>query len=205
MLQIQKHSARIEHAENLAVKASLSLVPQVMDGKARHDSVELAKFGKRRRQVVLDDASLRVSTTDFAQDVEHRRGKIDRYGFCVRTRCLHQAEQPPAAATEIEKSIEALWQKFEQRAFALAAMRNLIGTLQIVFGMFRVGPQVYIRARMRWQGRHRPLHAPSVSFRVFQRPLHLFAQHLGEDRAAYDASTRPSRVGGAITIREHAV
>ncbi len=151
VLQIQEHSARIEHAENLAVKASLSLVPEVMDGKARHDCVELAKFGQRRRQVVLDDASLRVPTTGFAQDVEHRRREIDRYGFGVRSRRLHQAEQPPAAATEIKKSLDALRQKFEQGRFAFAAMRNLIRTLQIVFGMFSVGPQVHIRARMRWQ------------------------------------------------------
>src|ERR1700722_5575738 len=84
-------------------------------------------------------------------------------------------------------------------------MRDRIGALQIVFGMLSGRPQVYIGARLRWRDWHGSLPAPAVAFRVFQRALHFFAQHFGEDRAANNAAAGSGDVGSAIAIGEDAM
>jgi hypothetical protein len=49
---------------------------------------------------------------------------------------------PAVPAPEIEKPIDMSWKPFEERAFALSAMRNPIGARQILERMIGRGPLV---------------------------------------------------------------
>ena len=117
VFQIAEHATRSQQMEYFLIQRTLPLVRNVMNGKARDHGIERAeRVGQRLIEIVPDHTHRSVATETFAQFAKHAVRKIHGDRFGVRSGQLHQTQQPPAAAPEVQNPRDALGQTLESSA-----------------------------------------------------------------------------------------
>jgi hypothetical protein len=114
-----------------------------MNRKARDYGIERAKRLRQRLiEIVSDHANRSIAAEPFAQFAKHRVRKIHRNRFGFRSRQLDQAQQPPAAASQVQNARDALGQTLEEFGLAFCPVRNAVGAGEVFEGVRRRAPQI---------------------------------------------------------------
>jgi hypothetical protein len=98
--------------------------------------------GERFIEIVADHRDQGVAVEPLTKAVDHGFGEINRDRPGAGMDEVHQADQAPVAAAEIEDVGNRVSEAFEQRRFTFSPMRNRVGLLQVCERVLRQPPQV---------------------------------------------------------------
>ncbi len=79
VFQIAEDAAGVEQPVNFRIKRALTVVPDVMNGKAGYDRIKLAKRGQRLVEVVGDDCDGGISGEALGSGFQHGGREVDRH------------------------------------------------------------------------------------------------------------------------------
>lgn len=142
VFQIAEHASGIQHRVDFRVECALTLVLDMMDRKAGNDSVKLAQGGEWMVEVMRHHGNGRIAGKALSGSLKHGRREVDGDRFRIRMLTLHQRQQPSISCTQIENAARGLRNELEQRRFAFRAMRNAVGSLEVVEGVIGSGPEI---------------------------------------------------------------
>jgi hypothetical protein len=119
----------------------------MMNGKAGDHSIESAQGRQRLVHIVSDDANRRFPGEALPNRFQHGWRKVD--GHCLGVRVFapyqflsNQSQQASVASAKIKDPPRVRRDELKQRRFPLAAMRNGVGSFQIVARMVGRSPQI---------------------------------------------------------------
>jgi hypothetical protein len=127
---------------DFGVERPLAFVHDMMDREAGDDRVKLAQAGKWVIEVVGYHGNGEIAGKALLGGFEHGRREVDCDGFRVRMLTFHQGQQSSISRTQVENAACGLGNKLQQRRFAFCAMRNRIGSFEIVEGVIGSGPEI---------------------------------------------------------------
>ncbi len=173
MLQIAEHSAGIKQPENLRIQRLFPFMDQMMNCEARDDSIKRSKRRQRSIHIVIHNSNESIGGKPFPHGVQHGRRKVDGDRFCIGMMLANQRQQPAVASPQIEDSPGLRRNKLQQGRLPFTAVRDLVGSLEIVVDMFTGSPKVHSAASS---------HAKSIgkrlnSFRMNKTERHHWGIH----------------------------
>src|ERR1039457_14971 len=107
----------------------------MMDREAGDDSIKLAQVGEWVIEVVGYHGNGSIAGKALLGGVEHRGREVNGDGFRVRMIAFYQGQQSSVSSAQIENAARGWGNELEQRRFAFRAMRNRVGSFEVVEGV----------------------------------------------------------------------